>query len=307
MVIYNKMQELIKLYNEGPDNATVINTFIADNIHPEPYLTADLVSSCIESQKKRSHLKLGAIKEEDKLIACVLVAAYLQLDIYADWVKETVNNDPANIVPVITRYLLPKYVGIIDPLCENKVDFEQELIEYNPRIYMGLGHNDWRITLSYGETIDSTFAVENLDKETLKVIKAKAENIYMFSKKFDNYIEDRKAFLDRVYHYLGDDDYQRRGNAIYLDRANNIHRKYLAVETGVYQGGSVVHDLNITMITLSIKVFNNRELMATICDKKIDFDKYDDLNAVNFFDLDEAFNKIKIVVDSGYKRVEFMD
>lgn len=306
-MVFDTMKSLIALHQKDSNDANAINAFIADNIHPEPYLKFELVEKCIEAQKQRKRLGLGNIKEEDKLIACMLVGAYLDLNVYEDWLIGTVGSHSSVVLPVIKNYLLPKYAGMIAPLCENKVDFETELADYKPQIYMGNGHNKWVVKLFYGENYDSAFELEELTKETLKELKAKIDTINVFIKRCDEYLENREEFLNRVLNLLGRDQYQRNGSGIYADKSNNIHSKHLMIDVPVWRTCSVYHDFNYCKISMRIKIVNGYSLIADVCNKEVNFDEIDDLDAVTFFDLDEAYNKIKLIVDSGFRKVEFMD
>ena len=308
MLIYDKMKTLIELYDKNPNDTKVINDFISENINPEPFITYELVSKCIEAQKNNKHIGLSNIKDENKVIACIVTGAYLSLDVFEDWVEATgMKRDPSHVLPVINKFLVPKYVSKIAPFCEEKVDFERELADYNPEISFGSGRTAWTVKLYYGNKYDSVLAIENLDKETLKVLKEKASKILEFSKKFDDYIEARDEFLTRTYHFLGDDNYQRRENGIYLDRANNIHKRHIMIEASIWTSGSVFHDFNFAGISLKMKVIDGRNVIAEICDKRQDFFDFNEFENVHFYDLDEAFEKIRVTVNSGFKRVDFMD
>lgn len=304
-MLNEKMKAFQDYYNTFSDNDILMYQYVDENIHAEKFINQELVTKCITTQKKNKKIKFDSMTDEDQIIACITVARYLELDYFYDWCKEfgTVN------LKLFDKYLVPRYAALIDPFCEDKVDFEKEFAEYKPEIKIGEHHNVWAIKLNYGENMNSVFELENLDKEGLKFLKEKVAIISEFAKRVKEYIEERDLFISKIYNLLDKDHYERRKSSIYLDTAKgNRTQKHLMVDSNIYSTCSVYHDFSISGMSTKIKVIRGTTVVGVICDKEVHFDNIEDImNNPQFIDLDEIFIAVKYTIEQNYQSIAILD
>ena len=318
-MVTDKMKKIQLKYKElrlkKDEHSAEFEQFIRETIHPEKYITMELVDKMMYSNSEGKELRYTAIKDEDKLLACSIIGVTLNLHYFdsfsnfpfREWFNPSYNEVPFN------EYILPIYKSLVYKCIPVLANFNKELAKYNPEITVYRG-DKWKITLNISGH-ECVLNVDNLSKDTLDKVKQHIEDVCKTIIIYNQWKQDVQDFLHNVKSLVNDDDYELSSNRLEIPldvRRQTGEKRSIRIISSIYATSHLNFDIHDIELSVDLIKGNSIDIIARICDFKsgkiVDGTLVDFVKSGNYLpDLDELFQNIKILVNSNYKNVILLD
>lgn len=315
-MIHDKMVQIQHKFKElgltKDEHSAEFEQFIRELVHAEKYINQDLVNKMLLYNSEKKEIKFGAIKDEDKIIACAVIGVVLELDYFdrmynfpfKDWYCPNYNTVPFD------DYIIPMYKNLVYSCIPRLVNFNNELSYYNPVI---TAHSKgWIVKLNIGRHL-CILHVDSLSEEVLHQIQSYIDDVKKTINIYNSWKQEGAEFIRDVQSLLADEDYEVSNHKLELPlslRMKYKDKRNIRIQVGAYESNGRRFD--ISQVYLQIDLYKGPDVIARMCK----FESYDDSNntLVDYIsagnslpDFEEMYQNIKILVDSGFKNVIMYD